>query len=425
MLDIVGQCTPPPPTKAGGQGKAAALSAGCGAADAYAIRTNCCALISLLASAVLVTGVTATTGDTETAIDTASPDLETGAALAEECVDKSGGGGGTAPNSSSDHVGGDGGGGGDGGWDTFVPMSAKPNPDVVCLVRKKGWAARQQQQQSLVQPKAVAIANDSTRSRVPMTYGRGKKKHRRARRKSPGATISDDANFRGSPVHPGRSAVSKTGLAMSPGQTSKGLVQARTVCAIPPSTSAGRTDNNDRRAGGNDRSSGDNTRDGNPSRGGMQHDNIASDARQPYPHHHQPMSDCLASPPRLSRIKGGGIPALLPISPGWPASSARHPEVAPLGLSSPGISNQTRPAKVVIAAADGRSQKLCCCLVCGRAEIFRGLFCSRLIDTAVFVKRSVVCAGPHFRAARWGGMTCGSEIQASSWLSKIVVEASL
>lgn len=342
MLDIVGQCTPPPPTKAGGQGKAAALSAGCGAADAYAIRTNCCALISLLASAVLVTVVTATTDDTETAIHAASPDLETEDSP-EECVDKADGEGGTAPNNSSGRVGG-GGGGGD--WDTFVPMSAKPNPDVVCVVRKKGWAARQQQQ-SLAQPKVVATSKDSTRPQFSMTYGRGKKTHCRARR-NPGATSNDDANFRGTPVRPGRSAVAKTGLTMSPRQTSKGRAQAT---KIPPSTSAGRIDNNNRHAGGNACRSGGNARDGHPSGGDVQH-NIASDVRQTHSHHHQPMSDCLASPPRLSRLKGSGIPALSSVSPGW-ASSARHREMAPLGLSNPGVSNQTRAAKVVIAVADG------------------------------------------------------------------------
>eukprot|EP00903_Cladosiphon_okamuranus_P016531 g15251.t1 len=67
VLDVVGQCTPSAPTKAREKGNARAMLAGCGALDAHTIRTNCCALISLLASAVLATApVTTTSGSSGT-----------------------------------------------------------------------------------------------------------------------------------------------------------------------------------------------------------------------------------------------------------------------------------------------------------------------------------------------------------------------
>lgn len=360
VLDIVGQCTPPPQTKAGGQRKAPVLSAGCGAADAHTIRTNCCALISLLASAVLVTAATATTGSSgaENASHTDICGLEKSVDVGDE-------GGSAAPNNSGDHV------GGGSEWDTFVPMSAKPNPDVVCLVRKKGWAARLQKQ--IVQPKAVAVTSGSTRSRPPGVNGRVKKQQRRACR-NPGAASGDNGNSCGSPVRPGRSALSKVDLAMPLGQRPKGLVQVPQAFHVAPSNRAGRNENSNRRTEGNDRSSGDNTSgsafaegDAYPSGEHMQYI-TGSDSRQPHPHHHQSMSDYLASPPRLSRVNGSGVPALVPLSPRWLASSARHQEVTPLGLSNPGSSNQTSAAKVITPVGIGRNQGCYCYLLCGRAQ---------------------------------------------------------
>lgn len=335
MLDVVGQCTPSPPTKAGGKGKAPAVLAGCGALDAHTIRTNCCALISLLASAVLATApVTTTSGNIPSAGGEENLSLE-------GYANKAGG--------NTSDTGLEGGGGG--GWDTFLPMGAKPSPDVVCLVRKKGWAARQQQeQQQLQRPRLSsgggAAAGDSLQSRVPGTYGRIKKHRTRQKARAGG---SDDS---GSPVRQAaESGASKRNrrsdlAAGSPGKRLNERHQTRTGLDTTQSNGTNASKNN--RLGGDEGRRIDKTVDRALSRQCVlppKEDRTANVEGKPaLSRQHLPMSDCLASPPRLSRAREGGIPVL---PSGWSSPAARRLDgVASLGLSTPGAGNRKSTAKV-------------------------------------------------------------------------------
>eukprot|EP00752_Nemacystus_decipiens_P001572 g1533.t1 len=338
VLDVVGQCTPSPPTKAGEQGKAPAVLAGCGASDAHTIRTNCCALISLLASAVLATAPVTTTlgGGAENVGVVAS-------AGGENVSPETFASGGDACNTGEEVAGG-------GGWDTFVPMGAKPNPDVVCLVRKKGWAARQQQEQQQLQragqsTEAGTAARDLIRSLVPGTYGQAKKRRRPQKLRVGGSNDS-----RGSPVRraaaggASRRSGSEIVAAGSPGKRWNEQHHARTALDATPSNGTNRSNNGQ---GGESRSI-DKARD---------RALTTEDAHQPKedrqenvqgysrPSRQQlPMSDCLASPPRISPARDDGIPAL---SSRWSSPSARRlNDMTPLGLSTPGDGNRKSKAKV-------------------------------------------------------------------------------
>lgn len=341
MLDVVGQCTPLQPTKAGGKGKAPALLAGCGVLDAHTIRTNCCALISLLASAVLATApVTTATGSSGTeSVELAAP------ADTEENISPEGyankGGGPTCNNGQEA--------GGGGGWDTFLPMGAKPSPDVVCLVRKKGWAARQQQLQRPVQPtEAETAAGDSIRSRVPGTYGRVKKKPRREHENARAAGTT------GSSSSPVRQAATESAskrdrhdfaAAGSPGKRLNGQFRTRTALNATPFNGTHRSRNLNRHKDGAGLSidkTGDRALTRNNPRPSREDRQENMEAR--LSHHHLPMPHCLASPPRLSRAREGGIPEL---SSGWSfPSGPRHDGSVPLGLSTPGGGNRKSTSKV-------------------------------------------------------------------------------
>lgn len=339
----MGQCTPSPPTKAGGKGEAPALLAGCGALDARTIRTNCCALISLLASAVLATGPVATTTGSS---GTENVELVASAG-GQENVSPEGyaNKGGGATDNNGPKV------GGGGGWNTFVPMGAKPDPDVVCLIRKKGWAARQQQLERPVQStEAGAAVGDSIQSRVSGTYRRFKKQPRRLRQKASAA----DSKGSGNPVlrattESGTSKQNTINLAAagSPGKKWNEQYRNRTTLDVNPPNGSNSIKNNNRFRGGAGRSI-DKARDvaltrkdASPSREDKQEN---AEAESWLAHHHQPMSDCLASPPRLSRAREDGIPAL---SSGWSSpSAARHNRMTPLGLSTAGGGNRKSTSKV-------------------------------------------------------------------------------
>ncbi|CAN0223652.1 unnamed protein product, partial [Ectocarpus sp. 12 AP-2014] len=333
VLDILGQCTVTSPTRAGKRrGGAPALLAGCGVADALAIRTNCCALVSLLASALLGTAATTTTvsNGAENVQVAPRPDQNKDSPRVEE-NDKPGGGGG-----------GDGDGEGRGadplfqaashglGVDActaFVPMSAKPNPDVVCLVRKKGWAARQQQQQQHVQPtegpEGTITTRNSNHSRVCGINSLFKTKQRWARRTA-GARLGGV-----SPVCEAATASSDHPQKCNGRKAAKGQLLDRVGRNV--AHPSGRDRNRDTKHTVEVVNGGALPREHSPS----------SETRQWRPRHHQSVSDRLASPPRLSRVGGGGTLAPGPRQPGWsPPSEGRHKvedgnTLLPLGLSSP------------------------------------------------------------------------------------------
>lgn len=206
-------------------------------------------------------------------------------------------------------------------------MSAKPNPDVVCLVRKKGWAARQQQQQQHVHPTEGPVGTITTRnsnhSRVCGINSLLKTKQRWARRTA-GARLGGS-----SPVCEAATASSDHPQKCNGRKAAKGQHLDRVGLNVAHPSGRGR--NRDTKHTGEVGSGGALPREHSPS----------SETRQWRPRHHQSVSDRLASPPRLSRIGGGGTPAPGPRQPGWsPPSEWRRKvdngnTVLPLGLSSP------------------------------------------------------------------------------------------
>ena len=351
VLDIVGQCTPP--TDTGGRGKKtapAAVLAGCGALDAHTIRTNCCALISLLASAVLATAATTTTGSDSQDVHLVAPIQEAGAQLED-----SGNKGGMASSKDEDIIGG-------GDWNTFIPMSAKPNPDVVCLVRKKGWAARKQQEQQQQQRQhnqatmagGAAIAKTLVLSQASGAKGR-KARQRRVRRDA-GAAGRIGSIGRTAPFPEGiqasgmqqrrKSRFLAEGLLLSPGTRPSGQPQARKVLskAAPIGPDTNRNDHklmggagrSGERAGGRSVLA---DRDARLS-GGDRQGRHAEELRGS-------VSDFLASPPRLTRAtREGALPSLGPTSSGRSSPPAFRREVVPMGLSTPGGGNRKIAPKV-------------------------------------------------------------------------------
>lgn len=319
MLDIIGQCTAPPAS-----GEASALSAGCGFADTVTIRTNCCALISLLATSVLATTTTTATtsfGTTTSSVGTCAaesvnmhPVLRQGiAAFQENDRGEKGGedeGISPAPTASGGGVLDD--------WDNFVPMSAKPNPDVVCVVQKKGWAARQQlQRQQPIQHPLKAESNA-----LSGTYGRVKIPQTRTHRAAGTACCSSgyavnrnnlhhfSKKPRGSSNGLGRNLSSIVYSATSPGKLRKGKAQDKGALLAADS----------KRTGGNHN---DNRRGAQVVKQSPRLDVRELQDRNPHHHHHGFMAGELASPPRLSRIKESGVPGPAPSSLGSSALSVR------------------------------------------------------------------------------------------------------
>lgn len=221
-----------------------------------------------------------------------------------------------------------------GGWDTFVSMNVKPSPDVITLVRKKGWAARQHQQ--LPGSLAAGGGTSSSRPRAHPGTHRGTDT-RRARRNMGDGDVSRSSlrpatleiklkenSYR--TAGPGRSFTRKTDL-VSPAKRPK-EAQGREVCDTNPSS------------GGKDRHSGMTSQrnhatnaNGHARQGKIGHARI--DAETP-PQSFQSMSECPASPPKLSRAKdskASGAHTSTNVS-----SSAREAAQAdvPLGLSTSG-----------------------------------------------------------------------------------------
>ncbi len=326
------------------------MLAGCGALDAHTIRNNCCALISLLASAVLATAATATTGSGDQTTQLTGNGQEAGAPP-EDHTKKGGGALGKGEDAPL--------GGGD--WNTFVPMSAKPNPDVVCLVRRKGWAARQQQQQQqrqqqeqlqqqqqqqqqLVAARAAAAKRSFVRSRASGGNGPKNTRHRRraAGNGSDGGTGPGPQEIPASGAqHRSRRDISTGGVSVSPGKPPNRQLEARNALlrkAVPSGNGPDtiKTNSND-----------DQKPRAGAVRSGNEPDGSALAEREPSVSVRGLVPDCLASPPRLSRAtRAGGFPALgPPPSSGWSSPPAPRSE-APLGLSTPGGGDRRITSKV-------------------------------------------------------------------------------
>ncbi|CAM9253636.1 unnamed protein product, partial [Hapterophycus canaliculatus] len=332
VLDILGQCTAPPMYGVvGGGGEVLALSAGCGVADALAIRTNCCALISLLVSAVLATANTTIQNGAE------NVDVDAGlhkgiASSPEEDVSGNGGRAGSRGRGrgepSLEPVVFNSGGGEDCG--AFVPMSAKPNPDVVSVVRKKGWAARQhrQLQLPLVPPPAVEAATmnkTSRRLRVSGVGGRVKMQLQRSR-PTAGTACSSDRAFTRSAFH----------QAVEP-PSGSGQHKRGELSLADPAIGRGRIDDNGR------------------SGAAVEETPTPLDVRKSrhHQHHHRGRVPYgFSSPPRLSRVKGRGLPELASSSsdPSFPSpgphGSKDESGVGTLGLSNPRNESQSKTVKV-------------------------------------------------------------------------------
>lgn len=311
------------------------MLAGCGVLDAHNIRTNCCALVSLLASAVLATAP-ATTAAGTSGIEGAELFASAGAEeniLPEGHANNSGG----ATHSDGQEVGGS-------GWGTFVPMGAKPSPDVVYLIRKKGWAARQQQLQRPAQSTAAGTAaGASLRSRAAGTHGRVKKQPRRSRQKAKGSGGADSSGpDLQTSTESGATERSRNDFAAagSPGKRLSEQHETLTALTLTPSNSA----NYGNRRGRGIGTTGDRApvrKDALSWREERQ-ENARTEPR--LSRHHLPMSDCLASPPRISRDREGRIPAA-PSGLSFP-SALLHDDGVPLGLSTSGRGNQKSTAKV-------------------------------------------------------------------------------
>ncbi|CAN0140846.1 unnamed protein product, partial [Scytosiphon promiscuus] len=369
---IVGQCTAPPAHGAlGGGVRAPALSAGCGVADTLAIRTNCCALISLLASAVLAKSTTTTTNDAATTENVdATPHLREGVASSPEqngSGESGGCEGGRRRKSDPPLVPAAPGSGGGDDWGAFVPMSAEPNPDVVSVVRKKGWAARHEARQQLpfVQPLAAgaaAVKTNSRHLRVPGPGGRIKMTSRRSRQSVGTARSSEPPDFsrntrnRASELPIGSSRQKRSGLpvddlAMSPGKAPKGQRQDRAELSPTCRRGKGRHQSGGRGSGRGRID--DIGRGGAAAAEGSPPSNARKLSHRHHHHHHrEPVPDGLTSPPRLRRIKGREVPALAPSSsdlllqPGGPRGANGENGVGPLGLSDPRNAKRIIPPKV-------------------------------------------------------------------------------
>lgn len=345
LLDIVGQCTL---SKAG---TAPALLAGCGVADARNIRSNCCTLVSLLSSVLTMSNTTIPAGNIgatlkeDTNGDTTRREDVTPMLLGPTFL-----GTGTPL----------------GGWDTFVPMNGTPSPDVVTLTRKKGWAARQ----PLLGSVAAVAGTISSKSRdYPEAYRntttrrgeRGKKvcesdvgrsplrraasekntalKENSSRTKGIGERVPTKAEETGRRLFSG-----KVGFASPKKRPKDGnLLEACGASSSP----RGRRENRgvlttDRRNSVRD-ANGQPPRQGKVGRGWVDED---APQQTPQPQQLlQPMSECPASPPKLSRIKDNTRSRLHTSLNGKSFSREMTQTATPLGLSTPGH-QRNKAAKV-------------------------------------------------------------------------------
>lgn len=317
LLDIVGQCTL---SKAG---NAPALLAGCGVADARAIRSNCCTLISLL-SAILTVSNQALPGSAGALGGEGSHGEirrnDTPATLF---------GAGTPL----------------GGWDTFVPMNDKPSPDVVTLVRKKGWAARQQP----LLPGSVAAAGGASSSKHRAHPGVYRGVDARRARRNPGdgdasrsplrpAILENNFHKKSSRTEgPERSFPRKTGF-VSPAKRRKEERGRGGFDANP--SSAGRDHGSGRRLA--DQRNYVTDANGHARQGKFGHARVDAEAPQ---QSLQPMSECPASPPTLSRAKGSKASGQHASTTGSSSAGEVAQTPVPLGLSTPGH-QRNKAAKV-------------------------------------------------------------------------------
>lgn len=305
LLDIVGQCTP------SRGGKASALSAGCGVVDAQNIRSNCCALISLLV-ALLATGSDAACGGTYL------PDKH--AYSSSSCNDVP-----QLPEAPR------------GNWDAFVHMNAQPRPDVVAPVQKKGWAERQSLRRA-----AAVDATGANRSRVSGVYDGANT--RRSRQKVDTRGINRDPLHQ-APTTSTSSNVSSEGIGRYPGRKA-GLISpaikrglSRVASITAPFAEGKESGKLARSQKGNAVAA----RDDPPSGEAGSYGQVDSEL----PESLQPVSE-LASPPRLSRVKGEKIPTHLSSTVRSTARRGVVEDAEPLGLSTHGLGKRKRAARVSI-----------------------------------------------------------------------------
>ena len=229
-----------------------------------------------------------------------------------------------------------------GGWDTFVPMNGKPSADVVTVVRKKGWAARQ--------PPLLgsAVAAGVTRSSGPRAHPgvyKGADTRRAGRNVGDGdvsrsplrpATLENNtfAEKRSRTEGPERSFSRKTDF-VSPTKRLK-EEKSREGCDAKPS---GGKDHGRRIPGQRNYATDANC---HARLGKVGHARVDAEPPQQFL---PPMSECPASPPRLSRVKDSKTSGLHASKNGSSFTREVAQTTATLGLSTPGH-QRNKTAKV-------------------------------------------------------------------------------
>lgn len=344
LLDIVGQCAP----SKSGRLKPSALSAGCGKADAANIRSNCCALISLLVAVLATKTASNRSPARESETDKISDDHD------ETPQSKYPDGAGASESFS------------DWGIGDFITMKLEPGPGMATTTPNQGRAARQALSRSL-----GAVASP-IQERVTLPVAAISTTHRARHRKQVGGTIVKDRTRTRRRAAAAKRLVPKRELG------NENFAQSPTGFASPP---FGRMRD---REGPSQRISlivgtaapavAEGTHHGKRARGGRDSANVKRPSELTHPGTGERVSlrgksaealpqpdmapivpGTLASPPRLSRLKGGGHPVFHSssttvigghrVSP----SAARRTVVGdevPLGLSTPGAGERQRPPKV-------------------------------------------------------------------------------
>lgn len=298
LLDIIGQCTP------SREVNSVVLPAGCGIADAKKIRSNCCALISLL---VALPGAEA--NDVLDKIDFLEGDSDEPRGMP-------------------------------GSMDGFMSTNSIPGTKVTTAIAKKGWAARQDLLASSAESKSSTRQPKLRRTKTHQ-------QHRRANGNRPIMPLPK----RWIKVR-GVSSVKKVlPLALqaesnnplrtngSVAESSKSRVGRSGDLSFSPTTRFGRghetltssRDKSSRDIKNRSSHTGENSKELGPK----------------IPTSLEPVAENLASPPKLRRIKKGASTALkTPTNISSPSRGGGNDSSAPLGVSIPGIGKRTRRAKV-------------------------------------------------------------------------------
>lgn len=305
LLDIVGQCTL---SKAG---MASALLAGCGVVDAQTIRSNCCTLISILV-ALLAVGHKTSSRKT----DLSGEESTKNSIYNERYV---------LPYTFKDDRG------------EFLSMGANPSPDSVALVQKKGWAARQ------YIPPSTGAKTGVNRSRGP-EYDSAKthRAHRSVGNSPPNRIPLRPATMARMPSGTKYFAkglrtqpVQKAGLISPVKKTSEDRSRTVSVLAIS-------TEGRDR---ARSRKKSKNVANEDVPSGKCNIGQVDAQSSQSRPLV-LPVPDFVASPPRLSRMKMSGIPALQSSTDRFPPTCEAAEGGVALGLAVPTLGKRKIVSKV-------------------------------------------------------------------------------